>query len=118
MEEQIKNDPNPVMNAATGEEVKQAAVEIPQGGVEGVSFPDFPDVESTQAANEPQPTGVEIHEEALSTPHDDFDWSVDKRNVTSYNKDERIKYDEVYDKTFKQINDNEMIHGTVVGMTK
>lgn len=118
MEEQIKNDPTPVMNAATGEEVKQAVVEIPQGGVEGVSFPDFPDVESTQAANEPQPTGVEIHEEALSTPHDDFDWSVDKRNVTSYNKDERKKYDEVYDKTFKQINDNEMIHGTVVGMTK
>ena len=78
----------------------------------------FPDVNSTAAAIEPQPTEVEIHEEALSTPHDDFDWSVDKRNVTSYDKKEREKYDEVYDKTFKQINDNEMINGTVVGMTK
>ncbi len=90
----------------------------PQGGIDGVPFPDFPDVESTVAATEPQPSEAEIQEEALSTPHDDFDWSVDKRNVTSYNQSEREKYDEVYDKTFKQINDNEMVNGTVVAMTK
>ena len=118
MEEQIKNDPSPVLNAGIDAEIKQTIEEMPQGSIEGVPFPDFPDVESTQAATEVQPTEVEIHEEALSTPHDDFDWTVDKRNVTSYNKEERKKYDEVYDKTFKQINDNEMIHGTVVGMTK
>jgi small subunit ribosomal protein S1 len=96
----------------------QPADEMPQGGIEGVPYPDFPEVDSATAANAPQPTDAEIQKEALSTPHDDFDWSVDKRNVTSYDKDERKKYDEVYDKTFKQINDNEMIHGTVVGMTK
>jgi small subunit ribosomal protein S1 len=90
----------------------------PQGGIEGVPFPDFPNVESTLAAAEPQPTEQEIQEEALSTPHDDFDWSIDKRNVTHYNASEREKYDEVYDKTFKQINDNEMVKGTVVAMTK
>jgi small subunit ribosomal protein S1 len=90
----------------------------PQGGIEGVPFPDFPNVESTLAATEPQPTEQEIQEEALSTPHDDFDWSIDKRNVTHYNASEREKYDEVYDKTFKQINDNEMVKGTVVAMTK
>ena len=118
MEEQIKNDPSLVMNDGTDAEIKQPVGEVPQRGIAGVSFPDFPNVESTQAANEQQPTQVEIQEEALSTPHDDFDWSVNKRNVTSYNKEERKKYDEVYDKTFKQINDNEMIHGTVVGMTK
>ncbi|MGN6267524.1 MAG: 30S ribosomal protein S1 [Ginsengibacter sp.] len=90
----------------------------PQGGIEGVPFPEFPETESTVAATEPQPTEAEIHEEALSTPHDDFDWSIDKRNVTVYNDSEREKYDEVYDKTFKQINDGEMITGTVVAMTK
>ena len=58
----------------------------PQGGIEGVPFPDFPDVESTVSASEPQPTQKETHEEALSTPHDDFDWGIDKRNVTYYNK--------------------------------
>jgi len=118
MEEQKNNDAIPASNPEKTEGIKQSIEEMPQGGIEGVPFPDFPEVESTQAALEPQPTEKEIHAEALATPHDDFDWSVDKRNVTSYNKEERQKYDEVYDKTFKQINDNEMIHGTVVGMTK
>ncbi|MEO6219672.1 MAG: 30S ribosomal protein S1 [Ginsengibacter sp.] len=104
--------------APTNEEIKTSIDEMPQGSIEGVSFPEFPDVDSTSAAIEPQPSDAEIHEEALSTAHDDFDWSVDKRNVTSYDKEERKKYDEVYDKTFKQINDNEMVTGTVVGMTK
>ena len=58
----------------------------PQGGVEGVSFPDFPETESTVAATEPQPTDAELQKETLATAHDDFDWSVDKRNVSSYNK--------------------------------
>ena len=35
--------------------------------------------------------------------HDDFDWSVDKRNVTSYTKEEKEKYDKVYDNTFVQL---------------
>ncbi len=102
----------------TESQIKTSIEEMPQGGIEGVPFPEFPDVESTTAATEPQPTEAEVHKEALATAHDDFDWSVDKRNVTSYDKDERKKYDEVYDKTFKQINDNEMVTGTVVGLTK
>ena len=106
-------------NKETKTEEQEVATENrPQGGIDGVPFPDFPDVESTVAATEPQPSVAEIHEEALASAHDDFDWSVDKRNVTTYNKSEREKYDEVYDKTFKQINDNEMVNGTVVAMTK
>ncbi|MET0393830.1 MAG: 30S ribosomal protein S1 [Chitinophagaceae bacterium] len=56
--------------------------------------------------------------EAVATAHDDFDWSVDKRNVTSYTEEEKEKYDKVYDNTFVQLNDGELIHGTVVGLTK
>ena len=56
--------------------------------------------------------------EAPSTPHDDFDWTVDKRNVSAYKQDERAKMDEVYDTTFKAISDNELLNGTIVGMTK
>ena len=52
------------------------------------------------------------------TAHDDFDWSVDKRNVSSYNKEEKAKYDTVYDNTFKQINDGEMIQATIEAITK
>ncbi|PWU03348.1 MAG: 30S ribosomal protein S1 [Bacteroidetes bacterium] len=54
----------------------------------------------------------------VQTAHDDFDWSIDKRNVSSYTKDEKVKYDAVYDSTFKTVNDNEMVEGVVVGLTK
>ena len=57
-------------------------------------------------------------EETVATAHDDFDWSVDKRNVTSYTADEKAKYDTVYDNTFKQIADGEMIQATVESLTK
>src|SRR6476659_124570 len=57
-------------------------------------------------------------EERVVTAHDDFDWSVDKRNVSSYNKEEKAKYDAVYDNTFKQINDGEMIQATIEAITK
>ncbi len=54
----------------------------------------------------------------VETAHDDFDWDVDKRNVISYNKAEREKFDKVYDDTFIQLNDGELIQGIVVGLTK
>jgi small subunit ribosomal protein S1 len=50
--------------------------------------------------------------------HDDFDWTIDKRNVASYTKEEKEKYDKVYENTFVTINDNELIKGIVVGITK
>jgi small subunit ribosomal protein S1 len=52
------------------------------------------------------------------TPHDDFDWSIDKRNVAAYTKEEKEKYDDVYDNTFVTITDGELIKGLVVGVTK
>lgn len=53
-----------------------------------------------------------------ATAHDDFDWSVDKKNVTSYTKEEKEKYDSAYENTFRTITDGEMMQGTVVGITK
>jgi small subunit ribosomal protein S1 len=50
--------------------------------------------------------------------HDDFDWSIDKRNVATYTNEEKVKYDAVYEGTFKAITDGEMIEGVVVGLTK
>jgi small subunit ribosomal protein S1 len=54
----------------------------------------------------------------VQTAHDDFDWTIDKRNVAAYNKEEKEKYDKVYDNTFVQITDGELIKGAVVGLTK
>src|SRR5688572_3863535 len=70
---------------------------------------------TTATSNVPVQAPVE---ERIVTAHDDFDWSIDKRNVAAYTKDEKEKYDKVYDNTFVQINDNELIKGTVVGVTK
>jgi len=65
-------------------------------------------------------TNVPVQEPVAETvaAHDDFDWSIDKRNVASYSKDEKEKYDKVYESTFVQLNDGEMIRGLVVGITK
>ena len=52
------------------------------------------------------------------TAHDDFDWTIDKRNVAAYTKEEKEKYDHVYDNTFVTITDGELIKGLVVGVTK
>jgi small subunit ribosomal protein S1 len=52
------------------------------------------------------------------TAHDDFDWTIDKRNVAAYTKEEKVKYDHVYDNTFVTITDGELIKGLVVGLTK
>src|SRR6201995_2275011 len=52
------------------------------------------------------------------TAHDDFDWSIDKRNVAVYTKEEKSKYDKVYEDTFVSITDGELVKGLVVGLTK
>jgi small subunit ribosomal protein S1 len=52
--------------------------------------------ETTASSNESAPVAVqEPVAEVLATAHDDFDWSIDKRNVSHYAKDEREKYDSV-----------------------
>src|SRR5215218_11131900 len=65
-------------------------------------------------------SNVPVQEPVAETvaAHDDFDWSIDKRNVATYTRDEKEKYDKVYENTFVQLNDGEMIKGTVVGITK
>jgi small subunit ribosomal protein S1 len=75
--------------------------------------------ETTASTTESTPVvAQEPVAEVLATAHDDFDWSIDKRNVSHYAKDEREKYDHVYDKTFVQINDGEIVNGLVVALTK
>ncbi len=70
--------------------------------------------EVTATPNEPVQTVVEQPVSA----HDDFDWSIDKRNVAAYNKEEKEKYDKVYENTFVTITDGELVKGSVVGLTK
>ncbi len=81
----------------------EATATAPEAGVEGAA---------EIAAAKP------VVEEVVATAHDDFDWSVDKRNVAHYSKEETEKYDHVYENTFVKIADGEILNGDIVGLTK
>lgn len=68
-------------------------------------------MEENQIISEPQTTPA-------ASAHDDFDWSVDKRNVASYSQEKREQLEKVYDSTFKDVADSELLTGTIVGLTK
>ena len=73
---------------------------------------------STESGEATTATTTAPEEAPIATAHDDFDWSVDKRNVISYTNEEKEKYHTVYDNTFVQLNDGELMKGLVVGLTK
>lgn len=52
-----------------------------------------------------------------TSAHDDFDWSVDKRNVAAYSEEKRKELESIYDTTFKPIEESELLQGVVVGLT-
>ncbi len=82
--------------------------------VEEVAAPEFvTEPETVEPVVAYQPV-----EETIATAHDDFDWSVDKRNVSLYATEEKVKYDKVYEDTFIQIEDGQIMDGLVVGLTK
>lgn len=84
------------------------------GAAEGTATTNEPATEETTTVSEiTKPV-----QQVIETAHDDFDWSRDKRNVVAYTSDEKAKYDSVYENTFKQINDGEMIQATVESLTK
>ncbi|MBL7771170.1 MAG: 30S ribosomal protein S1 [Flavipsychrobacter sp.] len=74
--------------------------------------------ESAAAPAEATTATTTAPEAPVATAHDDFDWSIDKRNVASYKAEEKAKYDKVYEATFVSITDGELIKGSVVGLTK
>jgi len=76
------------------------------------------DAQEFDGATAVEATAIPKAPEAVITAHDDFDWSVDKRNVSHYAEAERVKYDKVYDDTFVQISDGEIMNGLVVALTK
>jgi small subunit ribosomal protein S1 len=55
---------------------------------------------------------------AAAMAHDDFDWGVDKRNATFYSNEQVSSLADLYDSTFKTINNDEIVIGTIVGLTK
>ncbi|SFV34168.1 small subunit ribosomal protein S1 [Thermoflavifilum thermophilum] len=73
---------------------------------------------SQENAAQPQEQSVSVSAtQAESSAHDDFDWSIDKKHVSTYSPEEWERYEKTYEKTFRNIEENEIIKGTVVGLT-
>ncbi|HZH95673.1 MAG TPA: hypothetical protein VEY06_07300, partial [Flavisolibacter sp.] len=53
--------------------------------------------ENTPVAEPISEVKIEEPVEETLAAHDDFDWSIDKRNVASYTQEEKVKYDSVYE---------------------
>jgi small subunit ribosomal protein S1 len=122
-------------STATTNQPVEAQAEMPQGGIAETQASEMPQGRGTQSEISPESNSeTAIAEAPVSEPssnvkieepveetlaaHDDFDWSIDKRNVASYTKEEKEKYDSVYENTFVQLSDGELIKGLVVGITK
>ena len=52
-----------------------------------------------------------------NTAHDEFDWSVSKKNVTKYDETTHKQYEEMYVNTLTTIKEYEIVSGKVVGIT-
>ncbi len=105
-------------SAADNAEVPTATTNVPAETVAEVTAPV---IEVAEVAAE-APVAVEeapvvVKEVYIETPHDEFDWSVDKRNISYYSEADRMKYEKVYEDTFVQIEDGQILDGDVVGVT-
>ncbi|SFS89702.1 30S ribosomal protein S1 [Sphingobacterium wenxiniae] len=58
----------------------------------------------------------DIKSSTWSTPEGDFDWDFDEKAFGNYSEAERTKLEEQYAGTFNQINQGEIIEGTVVSI--
>jgi small subunit ribosomal protein S1 len=54
--------------------------------------------------------------ETLGAAHDDFDWSIGKRNIVKYEKSEQDKYFDEYDNTLNSIAELEVVKGRVTAI--
>lgn len=74
-------------------------------------------VEETTTEETVSHTAAPVFEED-NTPHDEFDWTIDKRNVTTYTDAEIAEMEEAYTSSLITLNDNEIVKGAVVSITK
>lgn len=59
---------------------------------------------------------LEENNQNSSTAHDDFDWSVGKRNTVKYGEAERKKYFEEYDQSLNSVAELEVVKGRVTSI--
>jgi len=80
-----------------------------------------PQVTEAAVQEELKPEVQEVVQEAPSKKHqeklivnEEFDWNSAGKKQSVYSKEEKAKLEEMYDRTFKQIVEQEVVEGTVV----
>lgn len=63
-----------------------------------------------------EPIAVAV-EELVTTAHDDYDWSLGKRQQAFYSAAERTEMLEMYDATLHEIVENNVVKGKVIGIS-
>ena len=58
-----------------------------------------------------------VVEEAVATAHDDYDWSVGKRQQVFYKPEDRERMATAYEATLNEIVENDVVKGKVIGIT-
>ena len=66
--------------------------------------------------SEADSVSIEQIKSQLATPDQDFDWDADDKVFGNYNDEDRKKFEAMYTDTFNQINQGEIISGTVVSI--
>ena len=59
---------------------------------------------------------LEETKETLGAAHDDFDWSIGKRNIVKYDKKEQDKYLDEYDNSLNSVAEFEVVKGRVTAI--
>lgn len=72
------------------------------------------EVEAVETESQ-KPSEPAIAAEMLSSL--DFDWDNAGKKAVSYNKTERERLENLYEKSLSSVNDHEVVEGTIVGMT-
>ena len=57
-----------------------------------------------------------LDQDSNSTAHDDFDWSIGKRNTIAYTAEQKSDYLDKYDKTLKSVEEYEVVKARVSGI--
>jgi small subunit ribosomal protein S1 len=108
-----ENQNQEIENEITPEAVEQEVVAPTEETVPVVenSIPEPESVAVEENTEESAPVAEPVVVD--NTPHDQFDWSISKRNHVEYSEAETKRYIDDYERTLTLINDNEIVKGMV-----
>ncbi len=60
---------------------------------------------------------IDIELPVAKKKSDEFDWNISKRGANRYSKEKTVELQNMYDSTFRQVEDSEIVSATVTGLT-